>query len=73
MPRWPALSDTVRDSHLDLVKDRNSPDDLKARARKLRDAPHVGQANAGHEKLFLRPSLSHAYDRSRRSAACARH
>jgi hypothetical protein len=52
MSRWPALSDTVSDSHLDLVKDRNSPGDLKAKTRKQRDAPHVGRADAGYERLF---------------------
>jgi len=31
IPCWPSLSDTVSDSHLDLVKDRNSPDDLEAK------------------------------------------
>jgi hypothetical protein len=43
MPRWPALSDTVGDSHLNLIKDRNSPDDLEAKARKQRNASHVGR------------------------------
>ncbi len=52
MPRWPALSDTASDSHLDLVKDSNSPDDLEAEARKQRDAPHVGRSDASHERLF---------------------
>ena len=53
MPRWPALSNnTLSNSHLDLFKDRNSPDDLEAKTRKQRDAPHVGRADAGHERLF---------------------
>jgi hypothetical protein len=52
MPRWPALSDTVSDSHLDLVKDRNGPDDLEPKTRKQRDAPRVGRADASHERLF---------------------
>jgi len=52
MPRWPALSNTLSDSHLDLFKDRNGPDDLEAKTRKQRDAPHVGRADAGHERLF---------------------
>lgn len=52
MSRWPALSNTLSDSHLDLFKDSNSPDDLEAKTRKQRDAPHVGRADACHERLF---------------------
>ena len=54
MPRCPALSNnnTLSDSHLDLFKDRNSPDDLEPKTRKQRDAPHVGRADVGHERLF---------------------
>jgi hypothetical protein len=52
MPHWPALGNTPSDSHLDLSKDRNSPDDFQAKTRKQRDAPHVGRADAGHERLF---------------------
>ena len=58
MPRWPALSNnTLSSSHLDLFKDRNSPDDLEAKTRKQRDAPHVDRADAGHERLFLYAEL----------------
>ena len=57
MPRWPALSDKLGDSHLDLFKDRNSPDDLEAKTREQRDAPRVGRADAGHESLFPYPEL----------------
>jgi len=52
MPRWPALSTTLSDSHLDLFKDSNSPDDFEAKTRKQRDAPRVCRADAGHERLF---------------------
>jgi hypothetical protein len=57
MPRWPALSNALRDSHLHLFKNRNSPDDLEAKTHKQRDAPHVGRADAGHERLFLYAEL----------------
>ena len=57
MPSWPALSVTVSDSHLDLVKDSNSPDDLEAKARKQRDAPHVSGSDAGHERLLPHAEL----------------
>ena len=57
MPRWPALSDTIGDSHLDLVKDGNSPDNLEAKTRKQRDAPHVGRADASHERLLFHAEL----------------
>jgi hypothetical protein len=57
MPRWPVLSNTLSDSHLDLFKYRNSPDDLEAKTREQRDAPHVGRADAGHERLFLYAEL----------------
>ena len=42
----------VDDPHLNFIKDRNSPDDFEAEARKQRDAPRVGCADAGHERLF---------------------
>ena len=57
MPRWPVLSNTLSDSHLDLFKYRNSPDDLEAKIREQRDAPHVSRADAGHERLFLYAEL----------------
>ena len=57
MPCWPALSGTVSHSHLDLVKDRNSPDDLETKTRKQRNAPRVGGANAGHKTLFPHAEL----------------
>ena len=57
MPRQPALSDTCCDLHLDLVKDRNSPDDLESKTCKQQNAPHVGRANAGHERLLFHAEL----------------
>lgn len=53
LPRRPAPSYVrVDDPHLNFIKDRNSPDDFEAEARKQRDAPRVGCADAGHERLF---------------------
>ena len=56
MPPWPALSNTLDDSHLDLFKDRNDPDD-ETKTRKQRDALRVGRADARHKRLFSVPAL----------------
>jgi len=53
LPRWPAPGYVrVDDPHLNFVKDGNSPDDSEAKARKQRDAPCVGRADASHERLL---------------------
>jgi hypothetical protein len=53
LPRLPALGYIHGDdTHLNLVKDRNGPDDFEAKARKQRDAPRVGSADASHERLL---------------------
>ena len=59
LPRWPALSsnNTLSDPHLDLFKDRNSPDNLEAKTREQRDAPRVGRADACHKSLFPHAEL----------------